>query len=124
MAPSITLYAYVLAAIATFATSSDPVDQAEDDCPGFFRYSSFVRPPFSTGVYNMSYMRPEPRCRTFNSSVIEHAIDETMSEITDPDLKWLFRNAYPNTLDTTVSWRGHAANDTQEELAFIITGGM
>ncbi|KAK4615679.1 hypothetical protein CLAFUW4_10653 [Fulvia fulva] len=99
-------------------------DEGVDECPHYGKWSRVAHEPFSGSLYNLSYMRPPPECRTFNSPVIETAIEETTSAIADPDMKHLFRNAYPNTLDTTVSWRGRAANNSEEELAFIITGDI
>lgn len=95
-------------------------------CP---QYTSWVdygmwHGPSSGGIYNMSWSRPEPRCRTFNSSEVEAAIKDTKAAISDPDMKRLFENSYPNTLDTTIRWRGVSANNSDEELAFIITGDI
>lgn len=61
-------------------------------------------------------MRPDPACRTFNSSAVEVSticvvllgsfperivqtvIEEMKSRLKDPDLARLFENTFPNTL--------------------------
>lgn len=43
-------------------------------------------------------------CRTFNSSAVEQVIEDVTSRLVDKDLAQLFRNAFPNTLDTTIRW--------------------
>ena len=60
-----------------------PVVKAQ--CPDYSIYSQQPHEPLSTGRYNLSYMRPEPACRTFNSSDVEEVIEEMKSVITDPD---------------------------------------
>lgn len=93
-------------------------------CPDYSSYSRQRHEPFSTGVYNLSYQRPSPACRTFNSSVVEDVISRVQTVITDPDLFRLFENSYPNTLDTAIKWKGFAANNSEEDLCFIITGDI
>jgi hypothetical protein len=93
-------------------------------CPDYSIYSQQRNEPFSTGRYNLSYMRPDPACRTFNSSVVEDTIASMKDVIKDPDLYRLFENAFPNSLDTAVMWKGFAANNSEEELTFLITGDI
>ncbi|KAI2635816.1 glycoside hydrolase family 125 protein [Hypomontagnella submonticulosa] len=93
-------------------------------CPSYSSYSQTRNPPLSSGAYKLAYQRPSPECRTFNSSLIEDAITRMKDAIYDEDLYRLFENTFPNTLDTAVKWRGVAANNTEEELAFIITGDI
>jgi len=92
-------------------------------CPDYSTFSQEFHPPSSGGIYNLSYMRPDPSCRTFTSQVVENTITNLSSVIKDPDLYRLFVNSYPNTLDTAVKWNGYA-NGTDEELTFLITGDI
>lgn len=93
-------------------------------CPDFSTWSTEIHQPVSSGRFALSYMRPEPACRTFNSSAIESTITSMKSVIKDPDLYRLFENSFPNTVDTAVKWRGLAAGTTDEELTFLITGDI
>ena len=65
-------------------------------------------PPRSEGPLALPFQRPAVQCRTFKSSAVEKVIHEVTSYMKDRDLARLFENAFPNTLDTTVSW--HADN--------------
>lgn len=93
-------------------------------CPDYYVYSTEHHGPYSGGRYNLSYQRPVPRCRTFNSSLVEETIKNVSSRIADPDLKRLFVNSYPNTLDTAVKFKGYANGSEGEELTFLITGDI
>jgi meiotically up-regulated gene 157 (Mug157) protein len=95
-----------------------------NSCPDYSIYSQSKHEPFSVGKYNLSYMRPDPACRTFNSSVVEDTIINMKTVVKDPDLYRLFENSFPNSLDTAVKWRGFAANNSREELTFLITGDI
>jgi meiotically up-regulated gene 157 (Mug157) protein len=94
------------------------------DCPDYADYSKKSHPPLSTGKYKLAYQRPELACRTFNSSIVEDTITSLESVIKDPDLYRLFQNSFSNSLDTAVKWRGFAANNSEEELTFLITGDI
>lgn len=66
------------------------------------------------------HQRPAPADRRFTSPAVEAAITRVGAKIADPELRLMFGNCLPNTLDTTVfpsSFEGHP--DT-----FVITGDI
>ena len=62
--------------------------------------------------------RPAPQDRLFTSPAVEAKIEETAELIKNPKLKWMFRNCFPNTLDTTVHF------DKETGLTFVYTGDI
>lgn len=93
-------------------------------CPEYIDYAKEVHQPLSSGRYQLAYQRPTEQCRTFKSQGLEDTITRLETVIKDPDLYRLFLNAYPNTLDTAIRWKGVAADNDEEELTFIITGDI
>ena len=65
--------------------------------------------------------RPAEENRLFVSEAVEAKIDEVTSLLTNQKLIWMFRNCFPNTLDTTVYYRDE--NDGQED-TFVYTGDI
>jgi meiotically up-regulated gene 157 (Mug157) protein len=64
--------------------------------------------------------RPPLAQRKFTSQAVEKAITGIKKQIADPKLAWMFENAFPNTLDTTVSFKMiDGKPDT-----FVITGDI
>lgn len=64
--------------------------------------------------------RPTVTDRHFTSEVVEKLIEQIKQDITDPKLRWMFENCYPNTLDTTVKFQiKNGRPDT-----FVITGDI
>ena len=64
--------------------------------------------------------RPALEKRAFKSVAVEKQLNEVLSKIADPKLRWLFMNCYPNTLDTTVKFKMiNGYPDT-----FVITGDI
>ncbi|KAK6430837.1 hypothetical protein LTR95_013004 [Oleoguttula sp. CCFEE 5521] len=92
-------------------------------CPDYLDYALEPHGPYSGGRYNLSYQRPRPECRTIQIADVDAETETIKGRIADPDLRQLFGNAYPNTLDTAVKWKGYA-NGTDEELTFLITGDI
>ncbi|PSR73616.1 hypothetical protein PHLCEN_2v10535 [Hermanssonia centrifuga] len=75
---------------------------AQAQCPDFTTFSQSPQGTNrSTGPLALPYMRPEPACRTFNSSSVEKVIEDMKARLKDPDLARLFENTFPNTL----GWR-------------------
>ncbi|KAI1172091.1 glycoside hydrolase family 125 protein [Nemania sp. FL0916] len=110
--------------LASLAAASPAFHRRAAACPDYSDYSQQPHQPFSAGKYNLSQMRPEPACRKFVLPEVEQTIDEMKDLVKDPDLFRLFENTFPNTLDTTISWKGFANNGTEEELTFVTTGDI
>ncbi|PKB24966.1 hypothetical protein B0I00_0146 [Novosphingobium kunmingense] len=64
--------------------------------------------------------RPAVAARRFASPAVEREIERVSALIADPELRWLFSNCYPNTLDTTVLLGTVDGKDD----AFVITGDI
>lgn len=105
---SVTLLVFLTTAIAQSAIP--------EDCPMYNTIAGTRNEPFSEGKYSLPYQRPEKRCRTFSVAEVDAVIEEMKGEIADPDLSRLFENTFPNTLDTTISWKGFAEEDPEEEV--------
>ncbi|OJJ51253.1 hypothetical protein ASPZODRAFT_127289 [Penicilliopsis zonata CBS 506.65] len=88
-----------------------------DACPDYTSYSAVSHAPYSGGPLNLPFQRPATECRTFSSSAVEQVIEDVTSRMVDKDLAQLFRNAFPNTLDTTVRWHtnGSTPNTTNKK---------
>ncbi|KAJ1856617.1 hypothetical protein LPJ73_002154 [Coemansia sp. RSA 2703] len=71
-------------------------------------------------------MRPPAHCRTFISPLVDQIITDLSRQISDPDIRQLFANIMPSTLDTAVAW--HASNATSPTstypYTFVITGDI
>lgn len=73
------------------------------------------------GDYSRFTSRPDLDDRLFHSEAVEQILIETAEKIVDPEIKRMFLQCLPNTLDTTVHYReDHDGNpDT-----FIVTGDI
>ncbi|MDB5287839.1 MAG: Tat pathway signal protein [Mucilaginibacter sp.] len=58
--------------------------------------------------------------RKFTSKLVEQAIKEFKLKVKNPELGWLFENCFPNTLDTTVTYR---VTDGKPD-TYVITGDI
>jgi hypothetical protein len=110
-----------------------PVPPPAQRCPIYAHYATERHDgqvDVSTGKHQLPFQRPSTECRTYYSHEVENAIKRLKPKIKDPDLFRLFENAFPNTLDTAVRWKGFAWENgtegtfTDEDLAFVITGDM
>ncbi|MCK9280200.1 MAG: glycoside hydrolase family 125 protein [Melioribacteraceae bacterium] len=69
---------------------------------------------------NFVSKRPPLSERKFTSEAVEAKIAQIKKDISDEELAWMFENCFPNTLDTTVTFKySHGKPDT-----FVITGDI
>ncbi|KAF4628409.1 hypothetical protein G7Y89_g9738 [Cudoniella acicularis] len=115
------------------SSTPTPTPKLKKDCMSYEHLQQLKQDPVSEGKRKFPYSRPEPECRTFQLPALEKLLERMKGVIKDPDLFRLFENSYPNTLDTTIKWRGYATKKdpdsdietpTDEELAFVITGDI
>jgi len=84
---------------------------------------SFAIPfiPFDNHFFiDFESKRPPVDKRKFSSNIIEETIRKVKEEIRSAELAWVFENCFPNTLDTTVSFR----IENGKPSTFIITGDI
>ena len=65
--------------------------------------------------------RPAPADRLFRSEAVERKIAEVEALLTNPKLRWMFVNCFPNTLDTTVHYR---EDEDGTPRTFVYTGDI
>ena len=124
------LYFLVLCNLSLVVLTA-PIPPKAPKCPDYSRYAKELHSENSSlGRYNLPFQRPIEDCRTYYSQEVEASIERLKPKVRDPDLFRLFENAFPNTLDTAVRWKGFAYEEgtedkyTDEDLAFVITGDM
>lgn len=76
--------------------------------------------PASIQNFSNLHHRPEPHDRLFRSELIEKVIEKIAGKIKDDDIRRMFTQCLPNTLDTTVY---HSVRDGKPD-TFIVTGDI
>lgn len=66
--------------------------------------------------------RPAEADRLFRSEAVEAKIDEVTGLLTNQKLIWMFRNCFPNTLDTTVHFKEEDSDGLYD--TFVYTGDI
>lgn len=66
--------------------------------------------------------RPAPADRLFTSPAVEEVITEYQQLLTNPKLRLMFTNCFPNTLDTTVHFRTDSVDGKDD--TFVYTGDI
>lgn len=73
------------------------------------------------GAQTYTDQRPAPEERLFTSPAVESLIDSVTSLLTNAKLSWMFRNCFPNTLDTTVHY---SEDENGTPKTFVYTGDI
>lgn len=77
---------------------------------------------FSALAQDYTCNRPSQENRLFQSEAVEAKINEVTALLTNPRLAWMFRNCFPNTLDTTVHFKGEDSDGLYD--TFVYTGDI
>ena len=77
--------------------------------------------PSGLGAQEYKSQRPAEADRLFKSTAVENKIVEVKSQLTNPKLRWMFENCFPNTLDTTVQY---SEDENGNPDTFVITGDI
>lgn len=83
--------------------------------------AAFAATPAFAAAPGFVSKRPPVAERRFVSKAVEAEITRISKMIADPELRWMFGNCYPNTLDTTVLSLGEVNGKPD---AFVITGDI
>ena len=68
---------------------------ASAQCPDYLDYATLKHAPYSEGIRNLSYQRPDPACRTFSLPILEDKVLlDVLHATPDPDLFRLFLNGW------------------------------
>ena len=73
----------------------------------------------AVSAQNFQSRRPAEGERLFTSEKIESVIDNVTAQLTNPKLAWMFRNCFPNTLDTTVHFRKDSDGNPIAERVYV-----
>ncbi|MCR5002949.1 MAG: glycoside hydrolase family 125 protein [Bacteroidales bacterium] len=75
------------------------------------------------GCFAQEYksQRPAEGDRLFVSEAVENKIEEVCGMLTNPRLRWMFSNCYPNTIDTTVHF---GEDENGNPRTFVYTGDI
>lgn len=76
-------------------------------------------PAFAQGYVSQ---RPAEADRLFRSEAVENKIAEVTAMLTNERLAWMFANCFPNTLDTTVHFKGEGSDGLFD--TFVYTGDI
>ena len=108
-------------------TSRNADGRATEDAYGDPEYK-WPEPNPSLPLDCLPDARPKTSDRRFRSRLVEAEIRRITAKISDPAVKRIFTNAYPNSLDTTVGWTDLQLNNPDSSTAFprafIITGDI
>lgn len=75
---------------------------------------------FAKGREEFPTVRIPVSKRHFTSESVEEAIKTFQSHVKDKELRWLFENCFPNTLDTTV----YFSEENGKPFTYVITGDI